>query len=249
LAEIKAVVTEDARRYWPQLLAGSLGTPISPTVFVSHTDILLNLSVGDLFLFSGDLYRVISVTDGGPVLPPAGSVWAENVATGAASPMSTGTVVVRQLGYSVMPIITTFKIGEGGWVDLGAGAFPREPDSTLRRLDNNIQDIDAIVDGTRIGAEARYPLNSRNFFEKRIDPAVPGNIQFVAPTTIRVKCRLESAEFNDDGFGNNPDLWEIALFSEHPTLEGERLMIAYGTFPQQTKTNSVIIENFVEITF
>lgn len=143
--------------------------------------------------------------------------------------------------------ISSFKVGEGGWIDPGTGAVPRTPDSSLvRLLIPLIQDIDAIVDPTRAFADQRYPTESQVSFTKSLGD---GDFLFEAPGTIRARCFLDFADFNDDGFGNDPEIWEIGLFSDHPTESGEKLMVAYGTFQKQTKNGGTTLENFVRITF
>lgn len=181
MAVITAVVTEDARKYWPQLFGLLLGDPST-------------------------------VTD---------------------------------VGFSWNPAIKTFKVGEGGWVDTGAGRVRRLPTDNLRRVDNNIQDIDAIVDGTRALVDQRYPAAAdRAFFEKAL---ITSDFTFEAPSTLRVRCFLDFAEFNSDGFGNFPEIWEIGLFSDHPTAVGQKLMVAYGTFPLEIKDGASPVENVVRI--
>lgn len=148
-------------------------------------------------------------------------------------------------GISWNPVLRHFKVGEGGWLDLGSGRVRRNPvEDDLRREDNNIQDIDAIVDPTRPLLSQRYPAVDRAFFQKTLDPS---DFTFESPSTLRVRCFLDSAEFNDDGNGNSPEIWEIAVFADHPIVSGEKLMVAYATVPQQIKTNARPLENIVRI--
>ena len=149
-------------------------------------------------------------------------------------------------GLATFKQILNFKVGEGGWVDPGGGKEPRVPDASLRRLDNSLQDIDCIVDPTRALIDQRYPTESRAYFQKDLDPA---DITFVSPSTLRVRCLLDFGEFNDDGYGNNPEIWELGIFSEHPTVGGAELMVAYATFPQETKDGTKQIENIIKIVF
>jgi hypothetical protein len=148
--------------------------------------------------------------------------------------------------------ITHFKVGEGGWVDPGGGAEPRVPDANLRRLDNNLQDIDVIVDPTRAPIDQRYdatpgPTYSRGWFSKDLDPA---DFTFVSPSTLRVRCLLDFSEFNDDSEGNNPEIWELGLFSPHPLNPTTwELMVAYATFPMETKDATKQIENIIKVVF
>jgi hypothetical protein len=148
------------------------------------------------------------------------------------------------------PIFTHFKVGEGGWIDPGTGAEPRTPVDDLRRLTSPlIQDIDLIVDSTRAAIDQRYPHPGGGYVGYYQKALTGGDLVFETPSTIRVRCLLDFAEFNDDGAGNYPEIWEIGIFSEHPTEAGEKLMVAYGTFPMQVKDNTKQLENLVRITF
>lgn len=177
-----------------------------------------------------------------------------------------GPVTVQ---WNPWPIV--FKIGEGGWIDPGAGKVPRTPDPALRRFapDPLIQDIDAICDINR--GVARYPSNplsptySRGAFMKALTPA---DLTFTPPSTLRVRCLLDFGDFNEDypGSGRNPEMWEIGVFSDHPGIVTpappavpgpgdpsnalkQLLMIGYGTFPMQTKNAGIQVENIVNIQF
>jgi hypothetical protein len=142
--------------------------------------------------------------------------------------------------------IDLFKIGEGGWIDPGGGKQARTPVGSLRRVDNSIQDIDAIVDATRAAPDQRYAAAERASFSKAL--AVT-DMSWVSPTTLEIRCLLDTTEFNDDGFGNSPELWEIGVFGDHPTAGGEKLMWGYGTFPLQTKTASGPLLNIMRLVF
>lgn len=148
------------------------------------------------------------------------------------------------------PEFTHFKVGEGGWIDPGTGAEARTPVDDLRRLTAPlIQDIDLIVDSTRAVIDQRYPHPGGGYVGYYQKALTGGDFLFEAPSTIRIRCLLDFAEFNDDGGGNNPEIWEIGIFSDHPTEVGEKLMVAYATFPMQVKDNSKQLENYVRITF
>lgn len=145
------------------------------------------------------------------------------------------------------PRIKTFKVGEGGWINPGGGAVPRTPSPSLRRLTAPlIQDLDAVVDPTRALVDQRYPAQSLATFSKAL---TPGDFLFESPSIIRVRCLLDFAEFNNDGFANSPEIYEIGLFSDHPTEAGQSLMVAYATFPMQIKDNSKQLENLIRIVF
>ncbi len=149
------------------------------------------------------------------------------------------------IGLQPFKLVTSFKIGEGGWVDQGSGPTPRLPDPNLRRFDNQIQDLDAIVDPTRPPNAFRYPTDSLFTFSKAF---VPGDFAFQAPSAFRCRCFLDLPEANDDGFGNNPNFYEIGLFTDHPVFPGSQsLMVAYGTFPLEVKTPGRQLENIVVV--
>ena len=46
-------------------------------------------------------------------------------------------------------------------------------------------------------------------------------------------CFLDFGEFNDDGNGNDPEIYEIGLFNS------DAEMVAYGTFPTVIKNAGV----------
>lgn len=139
--------------------------------------------------------------------------------------------------------------GEGGWIDRGSGAVPRDPSPSLRRLTSPlIQDLDAVVDGTRTGPDQRYPAaDGRAVFQKAITYLT--DVVFEAPSTVRVRALLDYGEFNADALGNPPEVWELGIFSDHPTISGQLLMVAYATMPGTAKTAGVQIERFLRLRF
>ena len=148
-------------------------------------------------------------------------------------------------GLLPMKTLNYFKVGEGGWIDIGAGHQQRTPVADLRRVDNSLQDIDAIVDATRIAADQRYATTERATFTKAI---ALSDMSFVSPSKLEVRCLLTETEFNDDGYGNSPEIWEIGLFSDHPVFAGQLLLVAYGTLTTgQVKTSSSPLMNIVRI--
>jgi hypothetical protein len=134
-------------------------------------------------------------------------------------------------GLATFRPIIKFKVGEGGWIDSSGGAIPRTPDPTLT-------DLDCIQN------PSRYPVDSRAYFEKAL---VGGDITFVSPSTLRVEVGLTALEFNDDGLGNSPEIWEIGLYSLDQPGTG-LTMVAYGTFQKEIKT-PVSLTNVVRIVF
>ena len=140
----------------------------------------------------------------------------------------------QQLGGLVpFAAVSYYKVGEGGYVDPGTGKVPRTPDASFT-------DLDAVLDASRPAIDQRYPADSRGVFQKSF---VGGDLVYVAPTTLRCRCFLDFSEFNDDGFGNNPEIWEIGVF------DADDNMLVYGTFPLQIKDNTKQIENFVRLIF
>ncbi len=140
--------------------------------------------------------------------------------------------------------ITHFIYGEGGWIDSSGGRVRRLPVTSLRDEGTSLHEIDAIVDASRT-TDVRYPANSRGFFSKNLTSA---NFTYVAPYTIEIECTLDAGEFNNDGFGNNPQLWEIGLYCDHPTIV-DSFMMAYATFEMQTKTGGSPLTNTVRLKF
>lgn len=146
------------------------------------------------------------------------------------------------------PTPTHFKVGEGGWRDRGAGPEQRTPVNNLKLLSAPfIPELDCVVDPTRSLVDQRYPTNSRGTFEKAL---VGGNITNPSTFVMRVECFLDFGEFNADGFGNNPEIWELGIFCDHPTLMGQKLMIAYATLITGfIKTGLVQFDRFVKVSF
>lgn len=143
-------------------------------------------------------------------------------------------------------LITKFRIGEGGWVynPLPAVREPRVPDPTLTYLD-------IIQDQIRIPINKRYNVGENfGYYEKLLTGA---DFSFESPTSLKVSCMLLNTEYNAKNDGTliydvggpytSPELWELAL------LDADDVMVAYGTFPKQTKTGANPIENIMRITF
>jgi len=161
------------------------------------------------------------------------------------------------------PVIAYFKVGEGGWIDPGGGAEPRAPEPDLvwvtsATYPDPFPDIDAAVDITRDAAAVptRYGATSRATFTKAVTFT---DVSFIAPSTIEIECLLDFGDFNDDGNGNSPEMWEIGVYMDHPefavpvvpagppSVGTPGLMVAYGTFPKQVKDATKQILNLVRI--
>jgi hypothetical protein len=142
--------------------------------------------------------------------------------------------------------IVKFRIGEGGWIFnlLTLQREPRAPDPTLTTLD-------IITDQIRFPLNKRYNVGETfGYFEKLM---VLTDFSFEAPTTLKSSCLLTFTEYNFENDGTliydmggpyvSPEMWEIGLFDQ------DDVMIAYGTFPKQTKTGANQDENIVRVTF
>lgn len=114
-----------------------------------------------------------------------------------------------------------FKIGEGGYIFNGVGNVPKTPNPALT-------DVEAT------GAPGDY------FFQKDFSAA---DIVFIAPSTIRFRCKVLPTEANDDGLGNSPKFFEIGIFDQNDNMMG------YCTFDEQTKNASKTITTFVQFYF
>lgn len=141
-------------------------------------------------------------------------------------------------GVIPLDLITSFKVGEGGWIDPGTGRVPRTPDPDLT-------DLDIIMDLARLPADKRYNVGEElGYFSKAL---VPGDFSSPGVGVLRVSCKLLLAEYNLKTDGTlvyvtgappaSPVIWEIGLFD----AGGD--MILYGTMTSETKTGLIQIEN------
>lgn len=132
-----------------------------------------------------------------------------------------------------------FKIGTAGWQQ-GVGVHePQNPNPSY-------VDIQSIVSGVF-------------YYQKTFQPA---DILFVSPFTIQFRCYLDLGEANGNSMvepdtgasqdgpknssslsGNTPVLFEIGLFDSND------VMVAYGTFPGETKLNTKTLNHLVNINF
>jgi len=146
--------------------------------------------------------------------------------------------------------VTYFRYGEGGWIDPGSGRVQRTPvDDDIRRASAPlIQDLDAAVDSTRALIDQRYPSDSRAVSSYM--PLTSGDITKVSARVLEITCTLDLGDFNDDGLGNNPEIWELGIYMDHPTQSGQKLLVFYGTLSdKQTKTSAAQLSNTMRITF
>ena len=136
-------------------------------------------------------------------------------------------------GLLPMQTVSYFKVGEGGWIDPGSGKVRRTPSAAFT-------DLDAVLDVSRPLIDKRYPADSLATFQKLF---VGGDLTFVAPTTLRCRCFLDFGEFNNDGFGNSPEIWEVGIFDTDDN------MLGYGTVVLQLKDITKQVENFFRFVF
>lgn len=127
---------------------------------------------------------------------------------------------------TALGFITSFKVGEGGWENTPGGVAPRDPTDEGPAANRGpvLSDLDCIEN------DADYPVDSRAYFSKALALV---NFAFTGNTTLEATCFLDFGEFNDDGYGNFPDMYEIGLFN----VAGE--MVCYGTFPVVEKNPGV----------
>lgn len=122
--------------------------------------------------------------------------------------------------------IDTFKVGEGGFITDVGGNIPRAPSPLLTDLD--------IIENP-----GRYVVDPIPSFQKAITAT-----NIVADANgfpiLEVDCLLDFADYNDDGTGSDPQIYEIGLFA------GTK-MVAYGTFNEQVKNAAIQIPFQVRI--
>ena len=126
-------------------------------------------------------------------------------------------------GFNDMIATGGFKIGEGGWVDIPP-KVPKSPNPALT-------DLDCIINA------GSYPVDSRYVFPT-VGVKAFDSVVWVAPGVIRLECLLDFGDANDDGFGNPPEFWELAIY------DAAGHMVAYFTFPVEIKTilNQLLFE-------
>lgn len=128
-----------------------------------------------------------------------------------------------------MLIPTKFRFGEGGWENVQfVGQVPRTPSQALTNVDV-------------VANPSRYPADSRYYYEQAF---APGDVTYDIPTrSVICRCFVDLGDANDDGNGNDPEFWELAVY------DSANNMIAYSTFDKITKDNTLQIERFVTIRF
>lgn len=130
------------------------------------------------------------------------------------------------LGSFRLPL--SFKIGEGGWTDPGAGKEPIPPDVTL-------------TDVTAGG----FPAGSQYIFSKDLSGV---DLTFTSPSRLEIRCFISASEANDDGTGAPPEFFELGVFDD-TVGNGFGNMLVYSTFPIEIKTASKALEHIIFVDF
>jgi len=126
-----------------------------------------------------------------------------------------------------------FRIGEGGFLEQAGGTrVPKDPDDG-----NGYSLLTNVEAGINLGVD---PGNlGLRYFEKALtiaDLSIEGDTL----STVNVFCQVLQAEGNDT---RDPEFFEIGVFNPAGVL------IAYGTFPQETKTNLLSVVKNVKLNF
>lgn len=118
-----------------------------------------------------------------------------------------------------------FKIGEGGFILGGGGTkTPKTPDPTLT-------DVESESDPSLYTFQKDFVASNLTY---ELDSGIPYAV---------VQVFLDYSEANDDGFGNNPEFFEIGLFDDND------VMLAYATIPGETKNASKTLNHTIRISF
>lgn len=132
-----------------------------------------------------------------------------------------------------------FKIGTAAYQSSPQGNVPQNPNPALH-------DIQSVVSGVF-------------WYRETFDST---DILFVSPFTIQFRCMLDVSSANGNPLiepdtvsgvdgpknsnslsGNTPIFFEIGLFDQNDN------MVAYGTFPGETKLNTKILNHLVNVNF
>jgi hypothetical protein len=126
-------------------------------------------------------------------------------------------------GGATFSLPATFQIGEGGWTNPGGGKEPIPPSIALTAL-----------------TASGYPAGSQYIFAKAL---TGGDLTFTSPTRLEINCFVASSEANDDGGGNPPEFFELAVF------DGAGTLLVYSTFPIEIKTSSKALQHVIFVDF
>lgn len=138
----------------------------------------------------------------------------------------------QDVGAATHKKFSYFKLGEGGWEDVGGVRTPKTPNPALA-------DLDCVENPGSYPADSRYVWDSRTAGTPKFRLV---DLVFEAPRTAKAICLCDFTDANDDGLGNPPEFWEIGIFDEDGT------MIVYGTFPKETKTSDRQLEKHCRLT-
>lgn len=131
-----------------------------------------------------------------------------------------------------------FKVGVSGYLEIDGQRVPQTPDPSLL-------DLQSVGEGT--------------FWYRKSFTAE--DVLFIAPSGIQFRCFLDIEEGNGEGVspdtaegvdgpkntqslgGDNVSFFEIAVF------DSQGNMVAYGTFPEETKTRSKTLNHLITLNF
>lgn len=116
-----------------------------------------------------------------------------------------------------------FKFGEGGFEIVNGSREPVDPDPGLTN----------VTAGT-----GPYTSPDDYIFQKNF---AGGDVIYLDPRRWAITCKMETTEANDDGHSNSPEFFELGVF------DSAGHMIAYSTFPGETKTSSASITHVIYI--
>jgi hypothetical protein len=131
-------------------------------------------------------------------------------------------------GTQTFALPLSFKIGEGGWIDPGAGKEPIPPATSKT-------DVDPLGDG--------YAVDSQYVFTKDLSGA---DLTFTSPSRLEIRCFIAAGEANADINGNPPEFFELGVFD---AVSGGGTMLVYSTFPIEIKTASKALEHVIFVDF
>lgn len=119
----------------------------------------------------------------------------------------------------VLSYVSYFKVGLGGW----EGSAPRTPDPSLT-------DLDIVEDQSRAILDKRYPSITSPPYVIEFSK-IPSLIS-ASGSVLTVTCALTNSEYNNDGTGASPVIWELGIFDTDDT------MLVYATFSGVAKDST-----------
>lgn len=145
------------------------------------------------------------------------------------------------------------KWGEGGWKEVNGVDVPRDPQAVIddNESGGSFDDLDVIERPSLYG---NFDFDSQLF---EVDLST--EIEYVGTNEalFEVTFKLESGEANDDGGGNNPRLFEVAMYDNAGDISGVpdggseagHNIILYATFDGFDKTSNKVVEMNAQIPF